>query len=393
MFEKVLVANRGEIAIRVIRALRELGIASVAVYSEVDRDALHVKGADEAYLLGPGPAAESYLNVDEDPRGHRASAAPRPCTPATASWPRTRRSPRRSRTRASRSSARPRARSRRWAPRPRARELMKAAGVPIVPGTTEPVETVEDATQDRQGRDRLPGRGQGGGRRRRQGLPRRADRGRARGRLRGRRARGREVLLRRDASTSSATCPTRATSRSRSSPTRTATCIHLGERDCSIQRRHQKLIEEAPAPAVDDAELRERIGEIGVEAAQAVDYVGAGTIEGLLPGRRVLLPGDEHPRAGRALRDRDGHRHRHRQGGHPRRRRRAAVDHARTTSSCAATRSSAASTPRTRRRTSRPRPGKIGALPRARGPGRARRLAASARAARSRRCTTRWSPS
>ncbi len=110
--------------------------------------------------------------------------------------------------------------------------------------------------------------------------------------------------------------------------------IHLGERDCSLQRRHQKLIEEAPAPAVDE-ELRARIGKIATEAAAAVGYTGAGTIEGLLQEGRVLLPRDEHARAGRALRDRDGHRDRHRQGGDPRRRGRAAVD---LTGGCGATR-------------------------------------------------------
>ena len=99
--------------------------------------------------------------------------------------------------------------------------------------------------------------------------------------------------------------------------------IHLFERDCSVQRRHQKLIEESPAPAV-DPELRERIGKIGTDAARAVGYRSAGTIEGLLAGRRVLLPRDEHARAGRALRDRDGHRHRHRARADQDRRRRAA---------------------------------------------------------------------
>ena len=107
--------------------------------------------------------------------------------------------------------------------------------------------------------------------------------------------------------------------------------IHLGERDCSIQRRHQKVIEESPAPEwVVDSQMRERIGKIGVDAAKAVDYVGAGTIEGLFSaargqGARVLLPGDEHARAGRALRDGDDDGHRHRQGGHSRGCRRGAV--------------------------------------------------------------------
>jgi acetyl-CoA/propionyl-CoA carboxylase biotin carboxyl carrier protein len=92
MFTKVLIANRGEIAIRVMRTLREMDIASVAVYSEVDRDALFVRHADEAYLLGPGPASESYLNVPRILEVARESGAG-PSTPATASWPRTPASP------------------------------------------------------------------------------------------------------------------------------------------------------------------------------------------------------------------------------------------------------------------------------------------------------------
>ena len=102
--------------------------------------------------------------------------------------------------------------------------------------------------------------------------------------------------------------------------------IHLGERDCSIQRRHQKLIEEAPGPHVDE-EMRERIGKIATDAAAAVDYRGAGHDRGHAGRRRLLLPRDEHPRPGRALRDRDGHRHRHRPRAGPDRRRRGALDH------------------------------------------------------------------
>ncbi len=186
MFSKVLIANRGEIAVRIIRACEELGIATVAVYSELDRDALHVQRADEAYLLGPGPAAESYLAIDKilDVVERSGAEAVHPGYGFLAE-------------NAGFAKALedagivfigpPSSAIEAMGSKTRARELMAAAGVPIVPGTTEPVQTIEDARDAHRRHDRLPGRGQGGRRWWRQGLPRRADRGQARGRVRGRR--------------------------------------------------------------------------------------------------------------------------------------------------------------------------------------------------------------
>src|SRR3954465_11096031 len=144
MFSKILVANRGEIAVRVIRACEELGVPTVAVYSELDRDAIHVQRADEAYLLGPGPAAESYLNVDKlleviEQSGAEAVHPGYGFLAENAAFARaleehgiTFIGPPAGGTAAMGSKT-------------KARELMQAAGVPIVPGTTEAVETVEDA--------------------------------------------------------------------------------------------------------------------------------------------------------------------------------------------------------------------------------------------------------
>jgi acetyl-CoA/propionyl-CoA/long-chain acyl-CoA carboxylase, biotin carboxylase, biotin carboxyl carrier protein len=279
MFEKVLVANRGEIAVRIIRALQEMGIASVAVYSELDRDALHVQRSDEAYLLGGPTAAESYLNVERILGVCRESGAQavhpgygflaenaafaKTCEDAGIVF-------------IGPSAAAIEA----MGSKTRARELMKAAGVPIVPGTTEPVATVEDARRIIADDIGFPvavkAAGGGGGK-------------------------GFRVALSEDQLPDAFEGAAREGEKFFSDATvylerylpdprhvevqvladRHGNVIHLGERDCSVQRRHQKLIEESPAPAVDDA-MRERIGKIGVDAARAVDYVGAGTVEGLL---------------------------------------------------------------------------------------------------------------
>ena len=282
MFSKILVANRGEIAIRVIRACKELGIASVAVYSELDRDALHVQAADEAYLLGPGPAAESYLKVEKIMEvigesgaeavhpgyGFLAENAPfaRACEEAGIVF-----------------IGPPASAIDAMGSKTRARELMQAAGVPIVPGTTDTVETLEDARRIAQDEIGYPvavkASGGGGGKGFRVALTADELEGAYEGASReGEKffSDGRVYLERYLADPRHVEVQIIAD--------RHGNCIHLGERDCSIQRRHQKLIEESPAPVVEadgDGGMRDRIGMIGVNAAKAVGYVGAGTIEGL----------------------------------------------------------------------------------------------------------------
>ena len=281
MFTKVLVANRGEIAVRIIRACQELGVATVAVYSELDRDAPHVRLADEAYLLGPGPASESYLHVDKliEVVIHSGAGAVHPgygFLAENAAFAQrldgegiTFIGPSASAIEAMGSKT-------------RARELMAAAGVPIVPGTTSPVATVEDARAIIAERIGYPvavkAAGGGGGK-------------------------GFRVALSEDKLEEAFEGAAREGEKFFSDATvylerylpdprhvevqiladKHGNVIHLGERDCSLQRRHQKLIEEAPAPAVEAIPgLRERIGRIGTDAAAAVSYSGAGTIEGLL---------------------------------------------------------------------------------------------------------------
>jgi acetyl-CoA/propionyl-CoA carboxylase, biotin carboxylase, biotin carboxyl carrier protein len=279
MFEKALVANRGEIAVRIIRALQEMGIASVAVYSELDRDALHVRRADEAYLLGGPTAAESYLNVERILAVCRESGAEavhpgygflaengafaRACEDANITF-----------------IGPPAAAIEAMGSKTGARGLMQAAGVPIVPGTTEPVASVEEARKviaDQVGYPvAVKAAGGGGGK----GFRVASQESELQDAFDGAAREGEKFF-------SDATVylerylPDPRHVEVQVLADRHGNVIHLGERDCSVQRRHQKLIEESPAPAVDD-ELRERLGRIGVEAARAVDYVGAGTVEGLL---------------------------------------------------------------------------------------------------------------
>jgi acetyl-CoA/propionyl-CoA carboxylase biotin carboxyl carrier protein len=279
MFTKILIANRGEIAVRIIRACEELGIATVAVYSELDRDAIHVKRADEAFLLGPGPANESYLVIEKllgviERSGAEAVHPGYGFLAENAAFAAA------LEQRAITFIGPPASAIEAMGSKTRARELMAAAGVPIVPGTTEPVATVDDARTliaDTIGYPvAVKAAGGGGGK-------------------------GFRVALGEDALEQAFDGAAREGEKFFGDATvylerylpdprhvevqvladKHGNVIHLGERDCSIQRRHQKLIEEAPAPAVDGA-MRERIGKIATDAAAAVAYTGAGTIEGLL---------------------------------------------------------------------------------------------------------------
>jgi acetyl-CoA/propionyl-CoA/long-chain acyl-CoA carboxylase, biotin carboxylase, biotin carboxyl carrier protein len=279
MFSKVLIANRGEIAVRIIRACEELGIATVAVYSELDRDAIHVKRADEAYLLGPGPAAESYLNISKlleviDQSGAEAVHPGYGFLAENASFAKA------LEDHGTVFIGPPASAIQAMGSKTRARELMAKAGVPIVPGTTEPVATIEEAQKiiaDTIGYPvAVKAAGGGGGK-------------------------GFRVALSEDTLSDAFEGAAREGEKFFGDPTvylerylpdprhvevqvladAHGNVIHLGERDCSLQRRHQKLIEEAPAPAVDE-KLRAKIGKIATEAAAAVNYTGAGTIEGLL---------------------------------------------------------------------------------------------------------------
>jgi len=274
----VLVANRGEIAIRIFRTLRELGIGSVAVYSEADRDAVHPRAADEAHLIGPGPAAESYLVGEKILAAARQAGAEaihpgygflaenaafaRAVEDAGITW-----------------IGPPSSAIELMGSKTEARTAMQAAGVPIIPGATEPVETVAEVLRlgAEVGYPLIVKAAAGGGGK---GMklvasPDEAERAFESAQREGEKyfADGRVYVERYLEDPRHVEVQVLADSH--------GNVIHLGERDCTIQRRHQKLIEETPSPAV-DAELRARIGQIAVDAARAAGYRSAGTIEGLL---------------------------------------------------------------------------------------------------------------
>ena len=281
MFEKVLIANRGEIAIRVLRTLKEMGIGAVAVYSEADRDSPHVRLADEAFLLGPAVPAESYLNIEKllEVAAESGAEAIHPgygFLAENASFARAIAG-----TDGLTWIGPPAAAIDAMGSKTRAREIMEEAGVPIVPGDTSPVADAEEAAKKAEEIGfpiacKAVGGGGGKGFRVAMSADELADafEGAAR---EGEKffSDDRVYLERYLEDPRHVEVQVLADSH--------GNFIHLGERDCSIQRRHQKLIEEAPGPHVDE-EMRERIGKIATEAAKAVDYRGAGTIEGLQVG-------------------------------------------------------------------------------------------------------------
>jgi acetyl-CoA/propionyl-CoA carboxylase biotin carboxyl carrier protein len=278
MFDKVLVANRGEIAIRVFRTLRELGIGVVGVYSEGDRAALHVAYADEAYLLGPTPAAESYLAVDRilDAAQRSGAQAVHPgygflaenaafaqaVEDAGLVW-----------------VGPPSAAIELMGNKTAARKVMQEAGVPIIPGTTEPLASVEELLTlgEEIGYPLLIKAAAGGGGKGMEVVEAPGDAEQAFERAQ---RQGQSYFANPDVYVEKLITDPRHVEVQVLADAQ-GNVVHLGERDCTIQRRHQKLIEETPSPAVDEA-LRERIGQIGVDAARACGYRSAGTVEGLL---------------------------------------------------------------------------------------------------------------
>ncbi len=278
MFNKVLIANRGEIALRVIRACRELGLQTVAVYSEADRDSLHVRFADDDVCIGPAPARESYLNI---PRiiaaveitgadaihpgyGFLAENAEFAETCAASNITFIGPTPEQMRLMGDKAVA---------------RNTMATAGVPVVPGTAGPIEDPDEAlafAREIGFPVIIKAAAGGGGKGMR--VARDAD------------DFGRSFQLARSEALSAFGNGEVYVEKYLSRPRHIefqilgdthGTVIHLGERDCSVQRRHQKLIEEAPSPGV-TPELRAAMGAMAVLGASTIGYVGAGTIEMLL---------------------------------------------------------------------------------------------------------------
>ncbi len=291
MFQKILIANRGEIAVRIIRACRELEIAAVAVFSEADRPALHVRYAEEAYCIGPPPAAASYLNIDAILTAAQRSGAEaiHPGYGFLAENPEF----------AARCEAAgltfigpPASALRALGGKTAARRLAEQAGVPTVPGITAELTDAEvAAAAERLGFPVVIKAVAGGG------------------------GRGMRVVA---AAPELAAATREARSEAKAAfgnaavyvekylpaprhveiqilADREGHVIHLGERECSVQRRHQKVIEEAPSPLLDPP-LRQQMGEAAIRLARAAGYVNAGTFEFLVDRDRAFYFLEANPR-------------------------------------------------------------------------------------------------
>ncbi|MCI9140091.1 MAG: acetyl-CoA carboxylase biotin carboxylase subunit [Lachnospiraceae bacterium] len=278
MIKKVLIANRGEIAVRIIRACREMGIETVAVYSVADKEALHTQLADEAICIGPSPSTESYLRMEQILSATLVSGADaihpgfgflsenskfaQLCEQCHITF------------------IGPNAEViEKMGDKAKAREVMEKAGVPIIPGSKGAVYKIEEGKREAKeiGYPVIVKAALGGG------------------------GKGMRVAYKEEEFESSFTTAQKEAKNAFGDDKmyiehfvenprhiefqiladEYGHIIHLGERDCSIQRNHQKMIEEAPSTAIDDS-LRERMGEAAIRAARAADYVNAGTIEFLL---------------------------------------------------------------------------------------------------------------
>ena len=280
MFERVLIANRGEIAVRIVRALREMGTTSVAVYSDPDREALHATIADEAYHVGPAPAAESYLNIwrlievakrsgaeaVHPGYGFLAESAPfaRAVEEAGLVW---------------------------IGPHPEAieamgskvqsRSIMAKAGVPMVPGTEDSIASSKQVRLfgEEHGFPVAVKASAGGGGK---GFAVASDASEAESAFE-RASREGEAYFGDGSVYVEKYLPAPRHVEIQVVRDKKGNAVHLGERDCSIQRRHQKLVEECPSPAIDPA-MREAMGEAALAAAEAVAYDNVGTVEFLAQG-------------------------------------------------------------------------------------------------------------
>jgi acetyl-CoA carboxylase, biotin carboxylase subunit len=278
MFRKILIANRGEIALRIIQACRELGISTVAVHSTADRESLHVTYADEDICIGPPSSTQSYLNISSLVAAAEVTGAEaihpgygflaenahfaEVLEECNLAW-----------------IGPPPSVIRIMGDKAQARETARAAGVPVLPGSREPLEGPDEARKiaAQVGYPVILKAAAGGGGRGMRIVERQED-------LVGQLGTAREEALKAFGDGSV------YLERYLRAPRhiefqvfgdRHGNRIHLGERECSIQRRHQKLIEEAPSPALDE-ELRERMGEASLRLCEAVEYQNAGTIEYLL---------------------------------------------------------------------------------------------------------------
>jgi acetyl-CoA carboxylase, biotin carboxylase subunit len=282
MFKKVLIANRGEIAVRVIRACHEMGIAAVAVYSDVDRAALHVRKADEAYPIGAAPASESYLNIQKilDVAARSGADAIHPGYGFLSENAKFARACADAKVKFIGPTA---AAMDAMGSKTRARQAMERAGVPFVPGTSRGLESVEEAEQvaARIGYPVMLKAAAGGGGK---GMRLVHAAQELKSALEGARSEAERSFGDGEVYIEKAIINPRHIEMQVFADEHGNT-VYLGERECSLQRRHQKVLEEAPSPVV-DPEMRRRMGEVAVRVAQAAAYTNAGTVEFLVDERK-----------------------------------------------------------------------------------------------------------